>query len=318
MLKMPPFIICLMGPTASGKTAFAMEMIKHLPCDIISVDSAMVYHGMDIGTAKPTKEELISAPHYLVDIRDPADSYSVAQFYSDSLELIQKIHKQGRIPLLVGGTMMYFHSLQEGLAVLPASDENIRGQLDQECQSLGLEQMYARLKSVDSQSALRVSPQDWRRIQRALEVYYITGKTLTELIAQQTKEASAFPYSALNLAILPINRQLLRDKISERFLSMLDQGFIQEVEILFERKDKDLGASTPALQAAGYKQIWQYLQGNISKEDAQNLSITASCQLAKRQLTWLRHWKDIHYLASDSVLELLPKVLALINEHVKL
>lgn len=301
-----------MGPTASGKTLLAMEMVKHFPCDIISVDSAMVYRGMDIGTAKPSAQQLASAPHRLIDIRDPGDAYSVGQFCSDALAAIEEIHAQGRIPLLVGGTMMYFHGLQQGLAALPPADLDLREQLDQECENLGLSALYAKLKNLDPETAQRVSAQDWRRIQRALEVYYLSGKTLTQLIAERPQQA--LPYSVLNMVISPTDRQILRDRIASRFLQMLDQGFVEEVERLFQRGD--LIAETPALQAAGYKQIWQYLEGKISEADMQRSAITASCQLAKRQLTWLRHWEDVEWFESDSPLELLPsikKVFKLLN-----
>ena len=307
----PKPIICLMGPTASGKTLLAMEMVKHLPCDIISVDSAMVYRGMDIGTAKPDAEQLANAPHRLINIRDPADSYSVAQFCSDALTAIQEIHAQGRLPLLVGGTMMYFHSLQQGLATLPQADLALREQLDQECASQGLQAMYAKLDAIDPNTAQRVSCQDWRRIQRALEVYYLTGQTMTQLFTAHPQPP--FPYSVLNIVISPTDRQILRDRIAARFLHMLQQGFIAEVEGLFQRQD--LNAGMPALQAAGYKQIWQYLQGKMSEADMQRTAITASCQLAKRQLTWLRHWEDVRWLESDAVLELLPQVLSLILDE---
>lgn len=293
-----------MGPTASGKTLLAMEMLKHFPCDIISVDSAMVYRGMDIGTAKPSAEQLASAPHRLIDIRDPADTYSVGQFCSDALAAIEAIHAQSRIPLLVGGTMMYFHSLQQGLAVLPEADVSIREQLDQECESLGLQAMHAKLAVIDLETAQRLSSQDWRRIQRALEVYYLSGKTMTQLIAERANQP--LPYGILNIVISPTMRQILRDRVTARFLQMLEQGFIQEVEVLFQRGD--LTAQTPALQAAGYKQIWQYLEGKITEVEMQARAITASCQLAKRQLTWLRHWENVHWFESDSPLELLPNI----------
>lgn len=286
-----------MGPTASGKTALAIEMVKKLPCDIISVDSAMVYRGMDIGTAKPNAEQLACAPHRLIDIRDPADTYSVAQFCEDALKAVEEIHAQARVPLLVGGTMMYFHSLQQGLARLPAADGGLREQLDQECADIGLQAMYAKLEAIDPDTARRVGCQDWRRIQRALEVYYLTGETLTQLLAKRAQ--APLPYTVLNIVVAPSDRQILRERIAERFMKMLEQGLIAEVEALFERKD--LNAHTPALQAAGYKQIWQYLAGIINIEEMQAAAITASCQLAKRQLTWLRHWPDVHWFESEAI-----------------
>jgi len=199
---------------------------------------------------------------------------------------------------------MYFHSLQQGLAILPQADLGLREQLDQECENLGLSAMYTRLKGLDPETAQRVSSQDWRRIQRALEVYYVSGKTLTELITERSQQP--LPYSVLNIVISPTERQILRDRIAARFLQMLDQGFIEEVETLFQRGD--LTAETPALQAAGYKQIWQYLEGKGTEAEMQAKVITASCQLAKRQLTWLRHWENVHWFESDSPLELLPSI----------
>lgn len=284
-------IICLMGPTAAGKTAIAIELVKQFPCDIISVDSAMIYRGMDIGTAKPSVEELAIAPHRLINIRDPAESYSAADFCHDATREIEKIIAQDRIPLLVGGTMMYFNALQHGLSVLPEADDDVRLMLEQQAEEIGWLAMHEKLQQIDPQAAARIHPNDPQRIQRALEVYTLMGQTLTEL---QACKPLPSPYRFINFAITPDDRAVLHQRIAQRFDQMLAQGFIEEVEKLYVRGD--LQVNMPAIRAVGYRQAWEYLQGTINKEQLREQGIAATRQLAKRQLTWLRSWNKLTWL----------------------
>lgn len=279
----PPAIF-IMGPTAAGKSDLAIHLAQHLPCDIISVDSAMVYRGMDIGTAKPSRATLQCIPHRLIDIRDPRDAYSAAQFRSDALREMDQSTRQGRIPLLVGGTMLYFRALQRGLADLPAADNALRARLEGEARALGWVALHARLAIIDAEAARRIHPNDPQRIQRALEVYELTGRKMSEL--QGESGAASLPYSVIKIIVAPADRDWLREHIARRFQAMLQAGLIAEVEALRKRGDLDL--HTPALRAVGYRQVWQYLAGEINCDEMIKSAIITTCQLAKRQFTWLR------------------------------
>ncbi len=280
-----PLAIFLMGPTASGKSALAMELVQRLPCDIISVDSALVYRGMDIGTAKPTATELALAPHRLIDLLDPAQAYSAADFCRDALREMAAITAAGRIPLLVGGTMLYYKALLDGLSPLPEADPQIRAQIEAEAQALGWAVLHQQLLQIDPVAGARIHPNDPQRLSRALEVYRITGKSMTELTQQSGCE---LPYRTLQYAIAPTDRALLRQRIAERFDAMLAQGFEAEVRTLFERGD--LSPDLPSIRCVGYRQMWDYLAGVIDYEEMRYRGTVATNQLAKRQLTWLRGW----------------------------
>ncbi|MBP8064607.1 MAG: tRNA (adenosine(37)-N6)-dimethylallyltransferase MiaA [Aeromonadaceae bacterium] len=280
-----PLAIFLMGPTASGKSALAMELVQRLPCDIISVDSALVYRGMDIGTAKPTAAELAVAPHRLIDLLDPTQAYSAADFCRDALREMAAITAAGRIPLLVGGTMLYYKALLEGLSPLPEADPQIRSQIEAEAQDVGWAALHQQLLELDPVAGARIHPNDPQRLSRALEVFRITGKTLTELTQQQGSE---LPYRTLQYAIAPSDRAVLRQRIAERFDAMLAQGFEAEVRQLFDRGD--LTPDLPSIRCVGYRQMWDYLAGVIDYEEMRYRGTVATNQLAKRQLTWLRGW----------------------------
>lgn len=290
-------IICLMGPTATGKTDLAVKLVQHLPCEIISVDSAMVYRDMDIGTAKPDADILKIAPHRLLDICDPAESYSAGQFRLDALREINDIIHQKKIPLLVGGTMLYFHALQHGLADLPRADVEIRERLNQEAQQFGWQALHKRLQKIDPISAERIHPNDPQRLQRALEIYEITGKSLTDILEEEAK--NKLPYKIINIAFTPQDRQLLHTKIAKRFDKMLQQGFVDEVERLYQRGD--LHADLPSIRAVGYRQMWDYLDHKLTYDEMYERAIIATRQLAKRQMTWLRSWENLHWFASEDI-----------------
>ncbi len=283
---MKPPIICLMGPTASGKTNLAIELVQRIPCEIISVDSAMVYRGMDIGSAKPTADILQIAPHQLIDICDPADAYSAGEFRRDALAAIAACHARGKLPLLVGGTMLYFRVLQQGIASLPQADAQLRAQLTQQAQSEGWPSLHAELAKVDPEAALRIKQQDSQRIQRALEVFQLSGKTITAWQREDTNPLAA--YEVHNFALMPDDRAVLHQRIADRFMQMLAMGFIEEVEKLYARGD--LHEALPAVRSVGYKQIWDYLAGKLNKQEMPERAIIATRQLAKRQITWLRSW----------------------------
>lgn len=294
-----PIVICLMGPTASGKTALALELFEHLPLAIISVDSALVYQGMDIGTAKPEPEVLLRAPHALVDIIKPSDSYSVAQFRDDALQLIAEAVAAEKIPLLVGGTMLYYKALLDGINAMPESDPVVRARIELEAEQQGWVAMHSALASIDADSAKRINPNDPQRLTRALEVYRISGKSMTEWHqSSNVGERLRDHYRVLQFAISPVDRAVLHTRIAERFANMLANGFIEEVELL--RSSGDLHADLPAMRAVGYRQVWQYLDGSISRKQMQEKGIVATRQLAKRQLTWLRGWQDLHWLLTDA------------------
>lgn len=289
-------IICLMGPTASGKTPLAIELVDRYPFEIISVDSAMIYRGMDIGTAKPSPEILKIAPHRLIDFLDPHEAYSAGQFCQDVLREITEIHHAGHIPLLVGGTMMYYRALQQGLANLPSANHEIRQKLQQEADQIGWEQLHQRLTNIDPEAANRIKPTDKQRIQRALEVYELTGLTITHLQNSQTEPLQHF--SIYNLALIPENRGLLHQRIEQRFDEMLKQGFLEEVELLYRRND--LSPDLPSIRAVGYRQAWDYLTGKINQNEMRDAAIAATRQLAKRQLTWLRTWPNLYTFPIES------------------
>jgi tRNA dimethylallyltransferase len=283
-----PLAVAIMGPTASGKTASALAIAERIPSEIISVDSALVYRGMDIGTAKPTREELAAVPHHLIDIIDPLDSYSVAQFRKDTLRLVDEINARGKLPLLVGGTMLYFKGLADGLDDLPGADPEVRAALDEEAARLGWPAMHARLAAVDPETAARLAPADSQRIQRALEIYTLSGKPMSELLAQ--REKTELPFDLLSFALEPSDRAVLHHRIARRFDIMLQdspQGnLITEVEALRKRGDLHLGL--PSIRCVGYRQAWEYLDGSIDYATMRETGIIATRQLAKRQLTWLR------------------------------
>ena len=291
--KQPP-VICLMGPTASGKTALAMALCDALPCDIISVDSALIYRDMDIGTAKPTKKELSKYPHRLINMRDAAQSYSAADFCHDALIEIKNIRANNRIPLLVGGTMMYFKSLIEGISPLPTADSEVRAQIEAEALEQGWEALHEQLAVIDPISAQRIHPNDPQRLTRALEVFRLTGNTLTQL----TKiKGAKLDGDVLQFAITTKERSTLHERIESRFKQMLAQGFEQEVVKLKERGD--LHENLPSIRCVGYRQMWQYLEGECDHDEMVFKGICATRQLAKRQLTWLRNWPDVRWLTTD-------------------
>ena len=286
-----------MGPTASGKTDLAVALIEELPCDIISVDSAMIYRGMDIGTAKPDAATLARAPHRLIDILDPAQSYSAAQFRADALREMAEITSRGRVPLLVGGTMLYFRALQQGLSDLPSAQPEVRARLDAEAREHGWQHMHQRLAAVDPVAAQRIHPNDPQRIQRALEVYELTGRSMTELCLAEQGAAIPLPYRLLKIAVAPQERAVLHGRIETRFRTMLDKGFLAEVERLYDRGDLHTGL--PSMRAVGYRQVWAYLAGQVNYAEMVENAITASRQLAKRQLTWLRGQPDAVWFDSQ-------------------
>lgn len=282
--------VCLMGPTASGKTDVAISLCKRFPFEIISVDSALVYRGMDIGTAKPDAATLQRAPHRLVDIRDPEQKYSAGEFVRDAFREMAAIRAAGRIPLLVGGTMMYFRALLHGIADLPAGDAGIRARIDADAGTHGWLAQHARLREVDPSAAERIDPHDRQRIQRALEVYLVSGKSLSEW----QKEAGASDtrgWRFLRLALQPATRQVLHDRIETRLKTMLNKGLLEEIKVLYERPA--LTAQHPSMRSVGYRQMWQHLDGETTLAEAEDKALFATRQLAKRQVTWLRGLPDI-------------------------
>ena len=307
LAKQPP-VICLMGPTASGKTALAMALSDALPCDIISVDSALIYRDMDIGTAKPTADELSKYPHRLINLRDATQSYSAADFCHDALAEIAKIRANNRIPLLVGGTMMYFKSLIEGISPLPAANSDIRKQIEAEAAEQGWEVMHEQLTKIDPVSAERIHPNDPQRLTRALEVFRLTGNTLTQLTQTKGDKVSG---DILQFAITPKERSTLHERIELRYQQMIEQGFEQEVVKL--KKRDDLHENLPSIRCVGYRQMWQYLDGEYDHKEMIFKGVCATRQLAKRQLTWLRNWPDLHWLSTDDE-ENLSQVLAAVGK----
>ena len=305
-IKQPP-VICLMGPTASGKTALAMALQEALPCDIVSVDSALIYRDMDIGTAKPTQAELLKYPHRLINLRDASESYSAADFCHDALAEIAQIRSNNRIPLLVGGTMMYFKSLIEGISPLPAANPEIRQAIESEAADKGWQAMHDQLAEIDPVSAKRIHPNDPQRLTRALEVYRLSGNTLTQLTEIKGNKLEG---DVLQLAITPKERSTLHDRIALRYQQMIDQGFEEEVVKLKSRGD--LTQDLPSIRCVGYRQMWQYLDGDYDHDEMIFRGVCATRQLAKRQLTWLRNWPEIHWLTTDDKTNL-SQVLSLLG-----
>jgi len=278
-----------MGPTASGKTGVAMRLARELPCEIISVDSAQIYKGMDIGTAKPGPELLREAPHHLIDIIEPHESYSAARFRDDALALMREITERDRIPLLVGGTMLYFRALTEGLNELPEADPVIRLVIDTMAEEQGWPAVHAKLRQVDPETAARLDPNDAQRIQRALEVYYLANKPMSELLKKP--KYVYFPYTPIKIALVPGDRERLHERVATRFAAMLEQGLAAELKNL--RAEYGLEAGMPSMRCVGYRQAWDYLEGRIDLAGLREQGIAATRQLAKRQLTWLRSMEGV-------------------------
>jgi len=304
---LPPAIF-IMGPTASGKTALAMALRQHLPVELISVDSALIYRGMDIGTAKPSPEELAQAPHRLIDILDPAQSYSAADFRADALREMAEITSRQKIPLLVGGTMLYFKALLEGLSPLPAADAKVRERIEAQAAAQGWEALHQKLSEVDPVAAMRIHPNDPQRLSRALEVFYISGKTLTELVKVS---GEALPYRVHQFAIAPTSRELLHDRIEMRFRQMIANGFEAEAKALFTRGD--LHTDMPSIRCVGYRQMWSYFSGEIGYDEMVYRGVCATRQLAKRQMTWLRGWEGVEWLDSEKPNEALNRVIQVVS-----
>ena len=287
-----PLAVAIMGPTASGKTASALRIAQTTPCEIISVDSALVYRGMDIGTAKPTPDELAAVPHHLIDILDPLESYSVAQFRADTIRLVAEITARGRLPLLVGGTMMYFKGLVDGLDDLPTADANVRAAIEAEAARIGWPGMHDKLRAVDPITAARLAPNDAQRINRALEIHQLSGQPMSALLARRAKPE--LPFDLVSFGLETDDRAVLHRRIALRFDQMLgdrdDQGLVAEVARL--RARGDLSPSLPSIRCVGYRQAWDYLDGHIDRAQLRELGVIATRQLAKRQITWLRAMPD--------------------------
>ncbi|MGS2743083.1 tRNA (adenosine(37)-N6)-dimethylallyltransferase MiaA [Halomonas sp. LS-001] len=304
-----PLVIFLMGPTAAGKTETAMALHEQYGCELISVDSAMVYRGLDIGSAKPSAEELRRAPHRLIDIRDPATPYSAADFRQDALHEMRQISASGKVPLLVGGTMLYFKQLLEGGGNLPSSSPKVRAELEQALAQHGLAALHDRLKQVDPAAGQRIHPNDPQRTLRALEVYHITGRPMSALWAEQA--TTLFPWRVVSIVLAPQDRALLHQRIADRFHLMLSQGLIDEVSALKQRDD--LHGGLPALKSVGYRQVWEYLDGQYDRNGLEERGVIATRQLAKRQLTWLRRWENASWFNIQRP-DTLDKVLKFVRE----
>ncbi|HZW24124.1 MAG TPA: tRNA (adenosine(37)-N6)-dimethylallyltransferase MiaA [Gallionella sp.] len=287
MNTLPPAIF-LMGPTASGKTGVAVELVQRLPVELISVDSALVFRDMNIGTAKPDAATLARAPHHLIDIIDPTEAYSAAAFRHDALRLMADITARGKIPLLVGGTMLYFKALREGLSELPQADAAVRAELDSIIAQNGIEYLHAELARVDAETAARLAPGDTQRVQRAMEIYRLTGSPMSELLKQQTRHE--LPYDITSIALVPSERSVLHQRIATRFQQMLRDGLIDELRML--RDKYPLHPDMTSMRCVGYRQAWEYMDGEIGEGELLEKGIAATRQLAKRQLTWLRSMQD--------------------------
>lgn len=308
-----PAAIFLMGPTASGKTALTLDLVQQLPVELISVDSALVYQGMNIGTAKPDAAFLAQAPHFLIDIINPLATYSAAQFRQDALRLMQEITGRGHVPVLVGGTMLYFNGLQFGFSVLPAANAEVRAALDEQAAAIGWPAMHAQLAQVDAITAAKLAPNDSQRIQRALEVYQLSGKPLSAHHHQPISQP--LPYRLLKLALVPAQRSVLHQRIAERFASMLQQGLVDELRQL-QQDFPDLHDKLPSMRCVGYRQAWQYLAGELDADALLTHGIAATRQLAKRQLTWLRGMSDTQVLDSLAT-DVAPQALARIKRFLQ-
>lgn len=309
-----PLAIFIMGPTASGKTNAAVRLVQQLPVELISVDSALVYQGMDIGTAKPDTETLTIAPHHLIDIIPPTEAYSAANFRQDALALMADITARGKVPLLVGGTMLYFKALEEGLSGLPEADKSVRAQLDKEAEAIGWPAMHQKLAAIDPETASRLKPNDMQRIQRALEVHVITGETMTALYAKQAQQS--LPYDVLKMALTPSDRSVLHQRIAQRFAQMLEDGFVDEVQHLLAQYPS-LTSDSTSMRCVGYRQALMYLNGEYDKAEFQDRGIFATRQLAKRQLTWLRGMEQVQTidcLRDDYIANVMDKVSQFIGQ----
>ncbi|WP_394424928.1 tRNA (adenosine(37)-N6)-dimethylallyltransferase MiaA [Vreelandella stevensii] len=309
MVDQRPLAIFLMGPTAAGKTDAAIALHETLGHELISVDSAMVYRGMDVGSAKPSAAELARAPHRLIDLRDPAAPYSAADFREDALREMRQISAAGKVPLLVGGTMLYFKRLLEGVANLPAADPLIRERLAAMQAEQGLAALHRELASVDPVSAARIHPNDPQRLMRALEVFHASGRPMSELWAEQ--ETETFPWRVLSIALSPLDRSVLHRRIAQRFDAMLDEGLIDEVAAL--KKRKDIHAGLPSMKSVGYRQVWEYLDGEYGRDELVSRGVIATRQLAKRQLTWLRSWSALRWIDTQQP-DTLDKLLKFVRE----
>lgn len=301
-------VLCLLGPTASGKTPLALQLADHFPCDLISVDSAMVYRGLDIGTAKPDAETLKRYPHALIDICEPTKVYSAAQFREDAQHCIEQALARARLPVLVGGTMLYHRVLQQGIAALPPANRAIREALQKKAETVGWEVLYQELREIDPEAAERIHPNDPQRLLRALEVYQISGKSLSWHWQQQA--AASLPYTFINIGLW-VDRPLLRERIAQRADAMLAQGFVDEVRQLFVQPG--MHAELPAMKSVGYQQVWQYLEKKINHEQMLEQVIHKTRQLAKRQVTWLRRWPGLQWVnpsEADCLKEIIQIILA--------
>lgn len=294
--ELPPVVV-LMGPTASGKSRLAIELADALNGEIVSVDSSLVYRGMDIGTAKPTPAERAAVPHHLIDILDPSEVFSTGQFRDQALALIAAITARGRVPVLAGGTMLYFNALLRGLAELPSADPAIRREIEARAAREGWPTLHAELARIDPPAAARIHPNDPQRLQRALEVFYVTGRTLSDLC--EGSRTPVLPFRPLRLVLAPSSRAVLAERIAERFRRMLEEGFLQEVEVLYRRGD--LNETLPSIRAVGYRQAWTYLEGECDFECFVERAIIATRQFAKRQYTWLRKETEATWLESEAL-----------------
>lgn len=310
---MNPPVIFLMGPTASGKTGVAVQLVQKLPLEIVSVDSALVYRGMDIGTAKPDAATLRRAPHHLIDLIEPTEAYSAARFREDALRVMAEITARGHVPLLVGGTMLYFKALWEGLSELPQADAALREEIEREARERGWPALHAELAKFDPHTAARLKPTDTQRIQRALEVVRLTGKPMSQVLSENRSEA--LPYRVLPLALVPSDRAVLHARIAERFAAMLEAGLVEEVQAL--RKKYPLKPGLPSMRCVGYRQAWAYLDGEYDREELLKRGIYATRQLAKRQLTWLRGMEveTFDCLAPDIVAQVEARVRRFLGEE---
>ncbi len=300
--NLPPAIL-LMGPTASGKSQIAMEISEHFPVEIISVDSAQVYRHMNIGTAKPDQEQLAAVPHHLINLIDPNERYSAAQFRDDALNVMHEITARNKIPLLTGGTMLYFRALLQGLSVLPPADKDLRLSIDKMAKEVGWPAMHQKLSELDQQTATRIKPTDSQRIQRALEVCYLTNKPMSEIHKKPTQVD--LPFQVINMAIHPSERSVLHERIALRFNNMITNGLIDEVQ--FIRKQYDVTSNSPSMRCVGYRQAWLYLDKQVNWSEMHNMGISATRQLAKRQLTWLRSMKNTEQQEFDCLSKVLFK-----------
>lgn len=306
-------LICLMGPTASGKTEIAIKLCQDFPFEIISVDSVMVYQGLNIGTAKPDQATLKIAPHHLIDISDPAHPYSAGNFYQDAHQAIQNCYEREKTPLLVGGTMLYFHVLLKGIASMPKADSKLRAKLSHQAEQNGWPVLHEKLREIDAAAAARIHPHDSQRIQRALEVYYLSGRCMSDWHGAKSNRLSS--YKMIPLAMAPSERSILHQAIEKRFDNMLQIGFLDEVETL--RRRGDLDESMPCIRSVGYRQAWGYLKGELTYEAMRFKAIVATRQLAKRQMTWLRGFKDAYWFDSSDP-KLIDEIITyLINIDIK-